>query len=107
MGAISKSEPIFSKFGRNSFRLDTLPHTKFQSDPIYITVSVGYNIEIGWNIYMGAISKYEPIFSKFGRNSFRLDTISHTKFRSDPIFITTSVGHNIEIGWNIYMGAIS
>ena len=68
--------------------LNSISHTKFRNDRMYITAFVGYKFEIGWNIYMEAISKSEPIFSKFGSVIFMPNSISHTKFRKDRIYIT-------------------
>ena len=47
MAAISKSEPIFFKFGRVTSIPEGISHTKFHSDRMYITALVGHKYEIG------------------------------------------------------------
>ena len=70
MGAISKSEPIFFKFSRAYIRPSKLPCVKFHNDPLKNAAPIELRWQIGRNIYMGAISKSDPIFSKL--NSVRL-----------------------------------
>ena len=91
MGAISKSEPISSEFVTINSMFGSISRTKIHNGRIYISTFVGHKHQIGWNIYMKAISKSEPILSKLSRVISMLKIISRTKFLGDRIYITALV----------------
>ena len=62
MGAISKSGPIFRKLDTHHSKLNSVPYAKFRVNrKIYRDFGAPFTI-YRKKIYMGAISKSEPIF---------------------------------------------
>ena len=83
MGAISKSEPIFSKLSRHHSRLNSVRYGKFRANrKIYMDFGTPFTLN-RTNIYKGAISKSGPIFSKLGRHYSRLNSVRHEKFSAN------------------------
>ena len=83
MGAISKSEPIFTKLGIHHSRPYSLRFAKFRANrKIYRDFGAPFVLN-RTNLYMGAISKSGPIFTKLGRHQSRLNSVRYAKFRAN------------------------
>ena len=66
MGAISKSEPIFTKLSTHHSRLNSVGYTKFHANQkIYRDFSTPSTLNRS-KLYTGGISKSQPIFTKLG-----------------------------------------
>ena len=67
MGAISKSEPIFTKLNTHHSKLNSVRYAKFRANrKIYRGFGTQFTLN-RTNKYMEAISKSEPIFPNFNR----------------------------------------
>ena len=65
MGSMPKSGPIFRKLNTHHSRPNSLRGAKFQANRmIYRSFGAPFTLNLT-KIYMGAISKSEPIFTKF------------------------------------------
>ena len=83
MGAISKSEPIFMKFYTHHCRPNSLRCAKFRTNR-KICRDLGAPFTLNrTKIYMGAISKSEPIFMKLNTHQSRPNSLRCAKFRAN------------------------
>ena len=107
MGAISKSEPIFTKLGIHHSRPYSLRCAKFRANrQIYRDIGTQFTLN-RTKIYMGAISKSEPIFMKLGIHHYRPYSLRCAKFRANRK-IYRDFGTQFTLNrTKIYMGAIS
>ena len=88
MGAIAISEPIFTKFGILASRLNSVVCAKFH--PIWANIRrLVHNQKVNrTKLYMGAISKSEPISIKFGKYISELYLIYFPEYRCYGVHIT-------------------
>ena len=83
MGAISKSEPIFTKLSTHHSRPNSVGHTKFRANR-KICRDFGTPFTLNWTeIYIGATSKSGPIFSKLNAHRSRPNSLRFAKFRAN------------------------
>ena len=83
MGAISKSEPIFTKINTHRSRLNSVRYAKFCANrKIYRDFGTPFTLN-RTKIYMGAISKSEPIFMKFYTHQSIPNSLRCAKFRAN------------------------
>ena len=106
-GAISKSGPIFTKFGRRHFRLNSARCAKFHANR-KIQRDFGAPFTLNrMKLYMGAISKSEPIFSKLGTHHSGPNSVLCAKFHANRM-IYRDFGAPFTLNrTKPYMGAIS
>ena len=96
MGAISKSEPIFRKLNTHHSRLSSLRYAKFRANR-KICRDFGTPCTLNrTKIYMGAISKSEPIFTKLSTHHSALYRMIYRDFGASFTLNRTK----------IYMGAV-
>ena len=107
MGDISKSEPIFTKLGTHHSRLNSVRCAKFRANrKIFRDFGAPFTLN-RTKIYMGAISKSEPISTKLGAHRSRLNSVRCPKFRANQkIFRDFGAPFTLN-PTKIYIGAIS
>ena len=108
MGAISKSEPIFSKLSTHHSRLNSVRYTKFRANR-RINRDLGAPFTLNrTKQYMGAICKSEPIFTRNLTHIF-LDLVQYAmrNFVQIEGYIGTLLHHLHKIGrkyiWELYL----
>ena len=83
MGAISKSEPIFTKLSTHHSRLNSVRCTKFRANrKIFRDFGALFTLN-RTKIYMDAISKSQPIFSKLSIHHSVPHSVLHAKFHAN------------------------
>ena len=83
MGVISKSEPIFTKLSTHHSIPNSLSCTKFRANrKVYRDFGAPNKLNRA-KIYMGAISKSEPIFRKLNTHHSSLNSVLYAKFRAN------------------------
>ena len=83
MGAISKSKPIFRKLNTHHSRLSSVRCIKFCANRnIFRDFGASFTLN-RTKIYMGAISKSEPIFRKINTHHSRPNSLRCAKFRAN------------------------
>ena len=83
IGAISKSEPIFTKLNTHNSRPYSLRNTKFRANRnIYRDFGATFTLN-RTKLYMGAISTSGPIFSKLNTHHSRRNSLRYAKFRAN------------------------
>ena len=107
MGAISKSEPIFSKFGRYHSRLNSVRYAKCRANR---RIYRDFGAPFSWNrtkLYMGAIPNSEPIFTELSTHHSGANSVPYAKFRANQkIYGDFGTPFTFNRA-KIYMGAIS
>ena len=83
MRVISKSEPIFTKIKTQHYRLNSVSNTKLGANRnIYMDFGTQFTLNRA-KIYMGAISKSEPIFTKLCTHHSRPNSLRCANFRAN------------------------
>ena len=81
MGAISKSEPIFSKLFTRHSRLNSVRYAKFRANrKTYRDFGTSFTLN-RTKIYMRAISKSETISTKLSTRHSILNSVRNAKIR--------------------------
>ena len=106
MGAISKSEPIFTKLNTHHSRPNSLRYAKFRPNrKIHRDFGAPFTLN-QTIIYMGAISQSEPIFPKLTTHHSRLNSVRYAKFRANRRIHRDLVHYLLKIGrkyiWELY-----
>ena len=77
------SEPIFPKFNTHRSRLNSVRYAKFRAyRRIYRYFCAPFTLN-RTKIYMGAISKFGPIFTKRSKHHFGPNSVPYAKFREN------------------------
>ena len=83
MGAISKSEPIFTELSIHHSKLNSVRHAKFRANrKIYRDFGTLFTLNRA-KLYMGAISKSEPIFTKLSTHHSGPNSVPYAGFRAN------------------------
>ena len=86
MGAISTSEPIFTKLSTHHSVLNTDRSAKVRANRMIYRDFGGPFTLNRTKIYMGAISKSEPILTKLNTLHSRHNSLRYAKFRANRIY---------------------
>ena len=107
MGAISTSEPIFTKLNTHHYKLNSVRYAKFRANrKIYRDIGAPFTLN-RTKLYVGAISKSEPIFSKLGTHRSAPNSVLYAIFHTNRR-IQRDFGAPFTLNrTNLYMGAIS
>ena len=98
MGAISKSEPIFTKFNAHHSRPNLERFAKFRANrKIYRDFGAPFTLN-RTKLYMGAISKSEPIFSKLGTRHSAPNSVLYAEFHANRMIYGGFLHHLHKIG---------
>ena len=83
MGAISQSKSIFTKLNTHHSWLNSVRYAKFRANRrIYKDFGGPFTLN-RTKIFMRAIHKSEPIFTKLNTHHFRLNSVRYAKFRAN------------------------
>ena len=83
MRAISKSESIFRKLNTHHSKPNSIRYVKFRTNPKIYRVFGGPFTLIRTKIYMGDISKLEPIFRKLNTHHSTPNSVRCAEFRAN------------------------